>query len=140
MSLYTQAAAAINTHREAKQAELDRAAADARAEHIAALRRDLRRDEDTAEAAILNLVAETIQVGRESDGYPKYLLPNDTKNVIDAAIESELLLRDAAGVNLGAIRMRADLSDAASSHKLHWADLTAWNAAKDYREAQRTIL
>jgi hypothetical protein len=140
MSLYSEAAAAIATAREATQAELDALAAKARQDHITALRADLRMAGDTPEAAVRNLLAETISVGNH-DGYPRYRIPDDTKAVLRAAIEAGVISTNGTRVDIGGvIGLFTDSLSLATEHDAHTADVAAWTAADDYRKRQKTSL
>lgn len=141
MSLYSNAVAAIVSTREAKQAELDAAARHARVSHLQALRSDLRDVSDTPLAAIRNLLAESITIGRE-DGFPQYNVPEAVKQILVAAAQSGILVSEKGqGGNLhyplGSIAFHYDFSEFKTKHALFDADYLAWAAAKDYREAQK---
>src|SRR5574338_454454 len=87
------AAREIRSHVDATQAELDAAAAAARAETIRDLRAKALQIPDDAPAAlraVCALVSETIRVGRD-DGFPSVSLPDETKSVVRAAVSAGVL-------------------------------------------------
>lgn len=140
MTLYSDAAAAITKTREQMQEILDQEAQQARTAHIEALRADLRCNDDSPFAAVANLLAETIQVGRD-DGYPAYRIPDDTKTAICAAVEAGILpRRDIRYLDFGCITLYSDCDGVSDKHDLWNADYNAWKAAREYRLKQKTSL
>ena len=135
MSLYAEAANAILSHVAARQTELDAAAQSARADHLAALRLDLRsaRPTDDPLYPLLAHAAASVAVGRE-DGYPATTLSKDTMRLVLAAHKAGLIVRDDTGyLPLGPIRVYLDGSGVATCHDKWADDYAAYLAASNYR-------
>lgn len=157
MTLYANAVTAIRDHATATAAALDAAAAAARQAHIVALRAACLDGvaEDSPARPVAELLANTIAVGREYNGYPAQHYPDETKAVIIAAAKAGLLeCHDHAGkaipyvnadgvyITVGAVNLYRDASGVShigrtSGGQLpeRTADYQAWDAAKKYPRA-----
>lgn len=129
MSMYSDAVAAVRNVVDTQQQRRDAAAAERRAENIAAQRTAILgwEPEDSSYRAVVELLAHTMTIGRE-DGYPAVTIPEDTSAVLRAACESGMsrhgMHNDFSGFGLGPD------SDAMES------DVDAAMVAKRYRDKQ----
>jgi hypothetical protein len=135
-TLYTRAIAAIRSESERKQADLDAAAASARAHCIATLRAMCLEgiEEGTPAHAVCSLVAHTLTVGRD-DGYPVVSIPQETRAVVVAAIHAGIL--PSRPLMIGAVHWHSDLSGLSSDPSCQRDDYLAWDAAQVFRAAQK---
>ncbi len=137
-NLYQDAVTCIRTHYETTQAALDVKAAAARVANVASYR-DLATDGiDDASLAypVCCLVAHTLTVGRQGDGYPLVSIPAETTRVVMAAHKAGLLTTNGERICVGELRLYKDGSGF-SNHADSWqADYDAWAAAAEYRTKQ----
>lgn len=132
MSLYQLAVQAVRAHVDETQAKLDAAAAQARQNTIAALRALAVQGvpENSPAYPVCALVANTIAVGRK-DGYPAASLPPETRAVLVAAWNADIIDKQTGG-----LEWYADFSGLADSPQPLKADYEAWDAARTYRNRQ----
>jgi hypothetical protein len=144
MKLYADAAKTVREYAEAYQSELDKTAAMLRAETIARLRADamIGIDADDPRHPICALVAQTLTVGRDSDGYPEISIPKETQAVIRAALDAGIITPyervNRGRFLLGKIDFTSLSNPNINDYRPQYltADYDAWNAAKTFRAAQ----
>lgn len=146
MSLLSEAVAAVITMSDDLIRSLDDAAAEARRANIDATRDALRNlvPVDDPMRPVAELIAATLKVGRESDGFPERSVSPDAVTVYEAAIralgytrlpdlrEGGLLAILSRGIGPDA-RPLIDLGRVAIDE--HETDFHAWCTAKDARKA-----
>lgn len=138
---YTNAVAAVRAYSEAKQTELDLIATEARAACISAVRAACTAGvaEDSPAYPVCALLAQTISMGRECDGYPGVTIPLDTQRVLSAAAKAGILARvcNDGSVIAGSLRLYRSCEGVNTGlPAAHHADYLAWDAARTYRQAQ----
>lgn len=138
---------AVTRHIDARLAELETAAHAARVACIAAIRAALAYgagQAPEAERLVQLASAESVTVGRESDGYPDVKLSSDATELVMRAIAAGVLTqvsRDHYGpkVAIGATLYQGGLSngsDLGTEGYAAWqADYAAWDALRIYRTA-----
>jgi hypothetical protein len=138
----TQADLAITKFIDARQAELDQAAATARVACIAEFRLAIL-EGSAGRTEAYQLVAETVaslvSVGRDSDGYPELVIPEEAKQLLKRASKAGVVPSNGR-LELGSLRIYWDMSGISEKGSLSpaWqADYEAWNAAKNYREVTK---
>lgn len=132
-NLYQLAVLDIKNTIAARQAELDAAAAKARADFSAALAIGLIDPEESEDLPVASLAAATITVGRD-DGYPAVTIPETTRKVLKAANAAGVIGQTLGGVKFNSNYSGYDTLSPGLQAKFV-ADYTAWDAAKTYRNA-----
>lgn len=137
MSLYSTAVEAIRTAAEQRQAELDSAAAAARQNTIAELRRLAVEGvpEDSTARAVCELVAHSVTVGRESDGYPEMRVPQEVAAVVWAAVDARIIKTHDNRAIVGRLKIYkcgGIYEDMPEKQR----DFLAWNEAREFRKSQ----
>lgn len=146
MSLYGNAVLAIVSERQQKQAALDAAAASARAANVAATRAALQNlvPETDPFRPVAELLAATLSIGRESDGFPERTVSQEATQAYCAAVrvlvgsylpkERTGGLLDVVSTHVGEYGIGLDLDRVAVAARS--ADYAAWDAARNFRAAQ----
>lgn len=138
---YNQAVTVIREHAVTTQAQLDKAADEARAANLVAHQKACTTNcTSTAEEMVGHLVAQTLTIGRASDGYPQVELPDSTKELLKAAIAADILklgnYYHKDHIALGTLYLYGGGSGFCSAPETQAVDVNAWNAARTYRQAQ----
>lgn len=132
---YIMAANDIKEVAEATQAKLDLAALNARVANIAAHRKAFLDGVEVESPAfsICSLVAQTFSIGRESDNYPAFSIPQDTIRVLLAARNAGIIFE-----TIGIIQFYGDFSGIVSHNTPieQNRDYNAWKEARDFRKNQ----
>lgn len=131
---YLAAVAAIETHVAAKQAELDAAAAKARTENLAAYRAAVMEGAypEAEDYSIRLLLSQTLTIGRDTDGYPEVIIPQDTARLLLAAQDAGMI-----SLTIGTLTCHPGFSGFRFNLPIVWeADYNAWRAATVYRDRQ----
>lgn len=146
-TIIASASLAITRHVDDRLAELETAAHAARVACLAAIRAALAHGADQApeaERLVQLAAAESVTVGRESDGYPDVKLSSDATELVMRAIAAGVLTevsRNHYGPKaaIGATLYQGGLSngsDLGTEAYAAWqADYAAWEALRTYRKA-----
>lgn len=134
MSIYSEAVSAVLKYSEAMQAALDELAATARENSIKECREMAVKGvvKDSPEYAVCQLVSSTLTVGRESDNYPIFSIPQSTRDVLIAARAADVMDCD-----VGELKLHPDFSGLVQWPKFMEKDREAWTNAENYRKNQK---
>ncbi len=136
--LYQQAVASVLSVAQKTQAALDQAAVEARCNNQAAVQVAATKGISKKSAAypIAVLLAQTIMIGRDDDGYPAVRVPKETWAVIDAGFRSGIIPKIGGYITVGDIQFYSDGGVYSTQCVEQDIDYRAWNAACEYKNKQ----
>jgi len=136
------AAVSIRQAARAKMAALQSAAAEARAANVAAYRALALEGvaQDDPAYPVCLLLARSITVGRESDGYPTVNIPDPVKAMLRQARNAGMIRCEAGYIYCGKIKMHSDASGLVGEYPAQAADYQAWREADRYHDDNKAVL